>query len=225
MAGEKEILQSEEVLQETGGAGDGAEFWNQYKTYILAAVGILVVAVGYFAWTSMNGGKNETAENAAYNAVYYWEKDSLKKALDGDGASSGLLSVADEYGSTNVGNQAKYMAGIALLKQGKTEEGIKMLESFSKGDNLVSAAAYMALAFAQEDLGKEAEAAELFEKAANVSTEKDDQMRPFILKHAGEAYEAAGNKAKALEVYKSIKEKYPLSTEAASIDKYIGRAE
>ncbi len=224
MAEDKEILQSEEVLQEADGAS-GAEFWNQYKTYILAGAGILALVIGYFAWTSLNANKNETAENAAFNAVYYWEKDSLKKALDGDGASSGLLSVADEYGGTEVGNQAKYMAGIALLKQGKTEEGIKMLESFSKGDNLVSAAAYIALAFAQEDLGKEAEAAELFEKAANTTTEKDDQLRPFVLKHAGEAYEAAGNKSKALEIYKSIKEKYPLSAEATTIDKYIGRAE
>lgn len=224
MADEKEVLQVEEVLQETEGAG-GAEFWNQYKTPILVVAGILALAVGYFGWTSMNAGKNDTAENAAYNAVYYWEKDSLKKALEGDGASVGLASVAEEYGSTDVGNQAKYMTGIALLKQGKTEEGIKMLESFSKGDNLVSAAAYIALAFANEDLGKEAEAAALFEKAASTTTEKDDQLRPFVLKHAGEAYEAAGNKAKALEVYKSIKEKYPLSSEAASIDKYIGRAE
>lgn len=173
----------------------------------------------------MGASKNEEAGDAAYQSAFYWEKDSLNKAMNGDGVAAGLTSIVDDYGSTSVGNQAKYMAGIALLKQGKVEEGVAQLQSFSKGDNLVSAAAQLALGFASEDQGKEEDAAEFFEKAAGYTSEKDYQLRPVFLQLAGEAYEAAGKNDKALSIYKSIKEKYPTSPEGQKIDKYIGRAE
>lgn len=202
------------------------DFITKYKTPLLGGLAVIVLAiVGAIAYNSLNASKANDAENAAFQAMYYWEKDSLNKALNGDGKAQGLIAIADEYSGTEVGNQAKYMAGIALLKQGKTEEGISYLKDFSKGDNLVSASAYMALGFAHEDLGKNEEAADYFEKAASISNDKDDQMRPFMLKHAGEAYEAAGKKDKALGIYKQIKEKYPNSQEAQTIDKYIGRSE
>lgn len=224
----EEQLHVEEVveggqMQEAGhSAGD---FFEKYKPYIFGLGGIIILGIGYYVWTTMGASKNEEAGDTAYQAAFYWEKDSLNKAMNGDGVAAGLTSIVDDYGSTSVGNQAKYMAGIALLKQGKVEEGVAQLQSFSKGDNLVSAAAQVALGFASEDQGKEEDAAEFFEKAAGYTSEKDDQLRPVFLQLAGEAYEAAGKNDKALSIYKSIKEKYPTSPEGQKIDKYIGRAE
>lgn len=225
---EEQELELEEVVAGAGEqheSGTASEFYEKNKLYILA-IGVVVVGVlGYFIWNSMNAGKNKEAAAAGYQAVYYWEKDSLQKALKGDGTVEGLESIINQYGGTAEGNMAKYRAGIAALKEGRTEEGIQYLKSFSKGDNLVSASAYMALGFAHEDLGKSLEAAEYFEKGANVTSEKDDAIRPMMLKLAGEAYEEAGKKEKAVDLYKQIKDKYPNSQEGQSIDKYLGRAE
>jgi hypothetical protein len=45
------------------------------------------------------------------------------------------------------------------------------------------------------------------------------------MKKAAAVYEELGNYSKALSLYKDIKKKYPKSTEATTIDKYIARAE
>jgi tetratricopeptide (TPR) repeat protein len=223
----KTELELEEVLVEKNPVSHTTshDFLQKYKMPLFAIGGVLLLAAGYFGWSAFRNSGTEEAGNASYNAVYYWEKDSLKKSLDGDGVNMGLKEIASSYSGNAIGNQAKYMAGIAALKDGKPEEAIEYLESFSKGDNLVSASAYMALGFANEDLGKQAEAASFFEKAAGMYGEKDDQLRPTLLKLAGEAYEAAGNKSKALGIYNTIKDKYPNSEEGKVIDKYIGRAE
>lgn len=218
----EEVVAGGQVHTEGHGATD---FFQKYKNIIFALGGLLVVGIGYFVWTSMGDSKNEDANDAAYQATFYWEKDSLNKALNGDGVAMGLNSIVDDYGSTAVGNQAKFMKGIAELKQGKVEEGAASLKSFSKGDNLVSASAELALGFAAEEQNKEEEAAEHFEKAASYTSDKDDQLRPVFLQLAGEAFEAAGKKDKALEIYKNIKAKYPMSQEGQKIEKYIGRAE
>ncbi len=225
---EEQELELEEVVEssEDSGLGNNAsEFFQKNKLYIIGIGVVLVGVLGYFIWNSMNDSKNKEAAVAGYQAVYHWEKDSLQKALKGDGSAEGLESIINQYGGTKEGNMAKYRAGIAALKEGRTEEGIQLLKDFSKGDNLVSASAYMALGFAHEDLGKSLEAAEYFEKAADVTSEKDDAIRPMMLKLAGEAYEEAGKKDKAVDLYKKIKEKYPNSQEGQTIDKYLGRAE
>ncbi len=222
---EIEMEEVVEVTEDTSSGSNASEFFQKNKLYIIG-IGVVVLGVlGYFVMKSLNESKSKEAALAGYPAVYYWEKDSLQKALKGDGVAVGLENIVSEYGSTKEGNMAKYRAGIAAIKEGRTEEGIALLKDFSKGDNLVSASAYLALGFAHEDLGKSMEAAEYFEKAANATSEKDDAIRPMMLKLAGEAYEEAGKKDKALDLYKIIKDKYPNSQEGQSIDKHIGRAE
>ena len=49
-------------------------------------------------------------------------------------------------------------------------------------------------------------------------------VSPIYLKKAGLAYENLKEYGKAVEAYKSIKEKYYNSMEASDIDKYITRA-
>ena len=46
----------------------------------------------------------------------------------------------------------------------------------------------------------------------------------YLLK-AGQVAEEMGNKDKALDFYKKIKDQYPESAEASDIDKYITRIE
>jgi len=49
-------------------------------------------------------------------AEQYFEKDSLKLAMNGDGTNPGFIQIIDEYGSTKSGNLARYYLGICYLK-------------------------------------------------------------------------------------------------------------
>ena len=61
-----------------------------------------------------------------------------------------------------------------------------------------------------------------FEKAGD----KDNAvMSPVYLKKAGLVYESLNQPEKAEKAYTTIKDKYPKSTEAADIDKYLARVQ
>jgi tetratricopeptide (TPR) repeat protein len=61
-----------------------------------------------------------------------------------------------------------------------------------------------------------------YEKAAKVAD--DEYMSPMFLSKAGLVYEKLGKYSDAIKVYTKIKKEYDNSPQAASIDKYITRA-
>ena len=71
-------------------------------------------------------------------------------------------------------------------------------------------------------MGDYANAVNYFERAAK---HIDNIYAAEYWLKAGVTYEEMGNSAKALECYRTIKEKYPASIEGYDIDKYISRIE
>ena len=53
----------------------------------------------------------------------------------------------------------------------------------------------------------------------------NDVLSPVYLKKAGLVYESLNKPEKAEKNYTTIKEKYPKSTEASDIDKYLARVQ
>jgi predicted negative regulator of RcsB-dependent stress response len=200
-----------------------AFFEKNKQNLLIGVIALVVILAGVIGWKVYKTGQNTKAQSVSFQAEHYFEADSLNQALNGDGQAKGFLTISKEYSGTKIGNVAKYYIGQIYLKQGKLEDGIKYLKEFDKSNNLPSAMAYASLGAAHEDLNKFDEAAEYFMDAAGVTTEKDDQLKPFFMLRAGECYEDAKKVEKALEIYKTIKEKYPLSQEGQKIDKYIGR--
>lgn len=209
------------------------DFFSKYKNFIYGALALIVLGTaGFILMESQRKANDARAGAEMFRAVQFFETDSFQVALNGKpGQFDGLLYIEEEYGSTDAGNLARYYIGISYLRlagqaddQQNLEEGIRYLKSFDKGDNLLSVAAYMALGFAHEDLdpAEPEEAAAYFEKAAS-AVGANDQTTPEMLFHAGRNYEAAGQPAKALKLYKRIKNEFPTSSTAATIDKYIGR--
>ena len=201
------------------------DFITRYRNLLLAGVGIVaLVVVAFFFYRDMQRQKHLDASREMFQAIYYFEQDSLDLALNGSGQFLGLLDIIDDYSGTDAANQARYYVGVIHLKKGELETGVDYLKDFSTGDNMLSMAAYMALGFAYEDLGDPAQAASYFERAANTPGE-NESTTPTMLLHAAQNYEAAGDAGKALELYREIKQSYPLTTEGLNVDKYIGRAE
>ena len=50
-------------------------------------------------------------------AQYYFNGDSLNRAIKGDGVHSGFLDIADQYGSTPAGQLANYYLGLCYYQK------------------------------------------------------------------------------------------------------------
>lgn len=195
------------------------DFFEANRNIVLGVVGgIVLLVVAFVGYRFYIGGQDETAQVEMYPSVYQLEADSLKKALNGDGKSPGLISVADNYGATPGGNLAQFYAGLGLLKEGKYDEAIEHLNSFSSSDLLVQARAYALIGDAYMEKKSFDDAANYYRKAADYKPNK--YFTPGYLLKLAVAYEQAKQNDKAIDAYNEIIEKYDQSTEATSAKKY-----
>ncbi len=193
------------------------------KTLLMIAGAIIIVVGGYFAYKYWYVAGEETkARSEMFKAEQYFEKDSLNKAINGDGVASGFLQIASDYSITPSGNLAEYYLGLCYLKQGKFEDAIEHLKSFSSKDQIVAPLATAAIGDANMELGKTDEAITYYLKAAEQNSNNFDT--PICLKKAAMANEEKGNYADAVKLYERIKNEFAETAEGREIDKYISRA-
>lgn len=212
-----DFLEDPDALE--GKLEDVGNYFQQNKNIVLGILGgIVLLVVGFFGYRYYISSQDETAQVELFPSVYQLEADSLKKALNGDGKSPGLTSVADSYGSAPAGNLAKFYAGAALLKQGKYDEAIERLTAFSSSDLLVQARAYALIGDAYMEKKSFGEAIDFYQKAADYKPNKF--FTPGYLLKLAIAQEQAKQNDKAIETYASIIEKYGQSAEAGSAKKY-----
>jgi len=190
------------------------------STIVLAVV---VVVMGYFAYQKYYlQPKEAEAEGQMFVAEQYFEQDNFDKALNGDDQNMGFLNIIEEYGVTKSANLASYYAGISFLKTGEYQKAIDYLSDFSSDDKMVAPMAIGAIGDAYMELGKTDKAINYYLKAA---ASDNSFTAPIFLKKAAFTYESENNNAKALELYKKIKNDYPKSLEAQDIKRYISRTE
>jgi len=218
-----ELLENPEALQHKL---EDAEHWLEKNPKIvigIAAVVVLAVA-GYFGFHYYKGNQETEAQKEMFQAVYYFEQDSLAKALNGDGNTLGFLQVIDEYGVTDAANLANYYVGVIYLKQGKYEPARMYLEDFSSNDLLVQARAYSLIGDTYMEEGKYEDAAKFYSKAANYKTNK--YFSPAYLMKEALAYEKLNQNDKAREVYDRIINDFGMeSAEYQNARKYKARLE
>ena len=198
---------------------DVGDFFQQNRNIVLGVLGgIVLLIAGFFGYRAYVGSQDETAQVELFPSVYQLEADSLRKALNGDGKTPGLLAVADNYGATPGGDLANFYAGLALLKQGKYDEAVDHLKNFSSSDLLVQARAYALIGDAYSEKKSYDEAADYYKKAADYKSNKF--FTPGYLMKLAVAYEQAKENEKAISTYNEIIEKYAQSAEAVNAKKY-----
>jgi tetratricopeptide (TPR) repeat protein len=212
---EDRIVAVEEAFSKT------EHFIESNQKIIMIVIVVLIVGVlGFFGFKRYYLAPRETeAQAQMFMAEKYFEQDSLKKALNGDGNYLGFLDIIDQYGITKSANLSKYYAGICYLKLGDYQKAIDFLKKFSGKDMVVGPMANGAIGDAYMELNNLDEAISYYTKAADMRN--NEFTTPLFLKKAGMAYEIQGKNDKALEMYKRIKETYPRSYEGSEIDKYI----
>lgn len=215
----EELLEQPENIIEDIQGGKFEEWFEKYKNIITyVGGGIFAVVFAIVGWKYYSTSQNEEAQNTMFQAVYYFEMDSLNLALNGDGQNPGLKEIADDYGYTKSGNLAKFYAGSALLKQGKFEDAIEYLDGFSANDLLVQARAYSLIGDAYSELGNNESAISYYEKASNYKPTKE--FTPDYLMKLGLAYELAKDYSNAAKAYDRLLNEFPNSQRAIDAKKY-----
>ncbi|WP_235958355.1 MULTISPECIES: tetratricopeptide repeat protein [Flammeovirga] len=215
---EFEVFESAEVLQEHIIETQG--FLDKNKNLVLGAIGAVVAVIaGYFLYGLNIENQNKKAQADLSPAVFYFEKDSLGKALNGDGnLTGGFLQIADEYSGTKAANLANYYAGVSYMRMGEFGKAISHLEKFSSDDELVQGRAYALIGDAyvqQEQFGS---AISSYKDA--VAYKPNKEFTPAYLMKLAYAYEANGDQANALETYNKVANEYAKSQEANDAKKF-----
>ncbi len=207
-SGEQALTRTEQFLE------------NNQKSIAIGAVAIIaLLAIVWIVNSLYVQPRKGEAQKEIFNAQYYFETDSFRLALEGDGQSLGFLDIIDQYGSTPAGNLAGYYAGVCYLHLGDFEQAKNYLKSFSSDDEILNVFAKGLVGDAEAELGNNAAAIAAYQKAANSGNKI---ASPIFLIKLGALYEAEGNETKAKEAYQQVKDDYPTSAQAVLADKYLG---
>ncbi|MBS1642205.1 MAG: tetratricopeptide repeat protein [Bacteroidetes bacterium] len=209
---EEPVVEKDVLLQAQG-------IWHKnQKTIIIALIAVVVVVGGWYGYNNLIlKPKEEKAQEVIYKAEEYFRKDSFNLALNGDGITKGFLYIEKNYGGTKAANLSKYYAGVCYLQTGQFQKAVDQLKDFSTDAKQIQTSAYGALGDAYSELKKNDEAIEYYKKAGN--NFEDDTAAEYLFRAAALS-KVNGKTQQAIELYKTIKEKFPKVDNGRS-DKYI----
>ena len=195
-----------------------AFFLKYKKAIIYGVIAIIVIIAGIILYKNYVSEPRETkASTELSKAQELFDQEQFDKALPA------FQKVASDFGSTDAGNLANLYVGLCYAQQGKWQEAVNALESFSgRGDAMISPAAEGALGNAYAHLNKLDEAVNHLKKAAEMAD--NNSLSPTFLIQAGEILESQNKKDEALKLYQQVKDKYFNSMQYQTIDAYIERA-
>lgn len=192
------------------------------RLFIYTLIGILVLVTGYVLYRSYVVQPREAeAQRQLFPAAQRFAKGEFQQALEGDGNTLGFNQIISDYGSTKGGNLARYYAAICLRELGNYEEAIAQLKSFSAHDKMLAPMKHGLLGDCYLELERKEDALAEYTKAT--SYRENEVSAPMYLMKRGMLEELMGRWQDALESYRSVKENYPQSMEARSVEKDIAR--
>jgi tetratricopeptide (TPR) repeat protein len=217
-----ELIENPEALANTLHT---AETWvERNPKVVFGIVGVLLLAVaGYFGFTYYKNNQDEEAQKQMFQAVYYFESDSLNLALNGDGNNLGFIDIIQDYSVSDAANLAHFYAGACYLKQGNYDAAILYLKDYSSSDLLVQPRAYSLIGDAYMEKQQYEDAVTYYNKAATYNPNKF--YTPAYLMKAALAYEKLNKNEEAIKAYDEVISKYWESAEYQNARKLKARLE
>lgn len=218
-------MSTEEQLTQIKGIDKLKEYYdNNRKTVSYAAIGLIVIAAAIYYYSNYHLPKREAkAQSELFAAERYFRTDSTELALYGDGQYLGMIDIADQYGSTNAGNMAKYYAGRMLMDRGEFEAAKEYLKGAKFSDYFIAASTLILIGDCHSELGDYEKAAKTYMKAAN--KRENDVTSPRALLKAAKAFEASNQFKAGLKALNQLKNDYFNTPPAREIDRYIALME
>ncbi len=196
-------------------------FFEEHRTPVIAAIVGLVVLVaailGYRAWQS---SRSEAGQQQLGAAISLYESGDFRAALDGTEGTPGLLEIADRYGSSATGEQARFLSANAHFQLGEMDEALAAFEAYD-GDGLLAASALAGQAAVLESQDENARAADLYLRAARAF--ESAASSPRYLLDAARAFAAADNAEAAQEALQTVADDYADTPEAQTAATERGR--
>ncbi|MBO4428129.1 MAG: tetratricopeptide repeat protein [Bacteroidales bacterium] len=195
------------------------QFFNENKNLIYGILlGILVVGLAVLGYHKyIYRPKCQEAQYQAVAAENAFQQGEFEIALNGDGNSLGFAQVIEDYGA-KAGKAVYLYAGVCELQLGNNDSAIAYLRKYNGKEPILAARAKACLGDAYVNLEDYKAAVSSYKHAIKLA---DNDFAAGYLRKLGGVYEHLGDKAAALECYKTIKDKYPASVEAYDIDSFI----
>jgi tetratricopeptide (TPR) repeat protein len=179
---------------------------QQWKV-LAAVVGtalVLLVILGF--WKDAQARRDRDATNMLYDAQSSARKAmEQKKPEDAEKAYEPLLT---KYKGTRAGYEARLHLGDVWMEAGDFEKASAHYQQAveSSSDPFSRLLALYTLGVARESAGKFQEAVTAYEEA--LKAQGSDFLRPEVMMAQARCYEALQQPAKAIELYKSVQEKF-----------------
>lgn len=203
------------------------------QKYIFVIIGVVAALVlGYLGYNEFVAQPKESeAMNDMFQAQKYFneavngtEKDSLYTlALNGGNGKYGMLDIINEHGGTPAANLAEYYAGMAYLNLKDYKNAVEHLSNFTSEDEALAPLAKGAIGDAFVQLNQLDDALDYYKQAAEIRT--NEFTTPMYLNKAGLVALELGKADQALGLFEKVKNEYPNSAEASTIDVFIGKAQ
>ena len=188
------------------------EFLNKNKNLIYVFSGSLILLfISFSTYNFIKDNQNIEAQEEMFQAVYYFEQDSLVKALNGDGNNYGFLEIIDEYSLSDAANLSHYYAGVSYLKLGNYDNAISYLLAYSSSDLLLQARAYSLIGDAYVELQDYNNAIKYFKLAS--SNNPNEYFTPKYILKLALVYEKIDDLNSAINSYDQIIDQFKDSPE------------
>ena len=181
---------------------------NQNIVFISIGIASLVLLV-FLGFSYLMKNKNTEAQEEMFQAVYYFESDSIGLALNGDGNNYGFLDIISIYSGTDAANLSNFYVGAIYLRLKDFNNSIRYLNDFTSNDFLLQARAYALIGDAHMELDDFEKASNYFKKAALHNSNKD--FSPYYLNKYALALELKGDLKEAINAHGKIINEYRTS--------------
>lgn len=172
---------------------------ENYRQVVSVVLGVFAVIVLFIVYGQLKSETHMEAQAELGIAQIEYSNNNLDKA------SERLISLINEYGSTDEGQQGMLMLANIYFMQNKYEDAEKYFQEFVdsySGSEILIASGYAGLASCKEVNQDFITAAEYYEKAADKAPDyiESDNFR-FL---SGLCYKKAGNVADATRIFQEI---------------------
>jgi predicted negative regulator of RcsB-dependent stress response len=188
---------------------DSVAIWfrEHSRAVSIAALAVAAAAAGTFFWRTSAASKATRAEQAFFQAQAPVAQNDLATA------EKELARVGQQFDGTAGGAQAQMLLAQVYYEQGKYQQGVDALKNASDAPEALRSSVKVLMAGGLEGLGKPADAAKLYEEAAQAAA---GGQRDELRASAARAYQAAGNAEAARKIWDELvkNEASPLADEA-----------